>query len=95
MLTTIPRASPPVGSSPSPRLNDELFIFEELVEELSSLGFYLAIFDLSPGMSPLEKSVLLAMDEVLLPLTPEYFSVDGITIFNSELRRLADALVSG
>jgi chromosome partitioning protein len=70
------------------RLNDEPFIFEELVQELFSLGFDLAIFDLSPGMSRLEKSVLLAMDEVVVPLTPEYFSVDGITIFNSELRKL-------
>jgi chromosome partitioning protein len=70
------------------RLNDEPFIFEELVQELSTLGFDLAIFDLSPGMSRLEKSVLLAMDEVVVPLTPEYFSVDGITIFNNELTKL-------
>ncbi len=70
------------------RLNDEPFIFEELVQELSSLGIDMAIFDLSPGMSRLEKSVLLAMDEVVVPLTPEYFSVDGITIFNNELRKL-------
>ena len=70
------------------RLNDEPSILEELVKELSSLGFDPAIFDLSPGMSRLEKSVLLAMDQVVLPLTPEYFSVDGITIFNSELRKL-------
>lgn len=70
------------------RLNDEPFIFEELVGELASLGFDLAIFDLSPGMSRLEKSVLLAMDEVVVPLTPEYFSVDGITTFNNELGKL-------
>lgn len=70
------------------RLNDEPFIFEEVVQELAGLGFDLAIFDLSPGMSRLEKSVLVAMDEVVVPLTPEYFSVDGITIFNNELRKL-------
>jgi hypothetical protein len=40
------------------RLNDEPFIFEELIQELSSLGFDLAVFDLSPGMSRLEKSAL-------------------------------------
>ena len=39
-------------------------------------------------MCRLEKSGLLAMDEVVVPLTPEYFSVDGITIFNNELRKL-------
>jgi cellulose biosynthesis protein BcsQ len=70
------------------RLNDEPFIFEELGEELASLGYEILIYDLSPGMSRLEKSVLLAMDEVIVPLTPEYFSVDGITIFNNELQKL-------
>src|SRR6056297_808368 len=70
------------------RLNDEPFIFEELGEELNSLGYDTVIYDLSPGMSKLEKSVLIAMDEVIVPLTPEYFSVDGITIFNNELQKL-------
>ena len=70
------------------RLNDEPFIFEELGEELNDLGYDTVIYDLSPGMSKLEKSVLIAMDEVIVPLTPEYFSVDGITIFNNELQKL-------
>lgn len=70
------------------RLNDEPFIFEELGEEFNDLGYDTVIYDLSPGMSKLEKSVLLAMDEVIVPLTPEYFSVDGITIFNNELQKL-------
>ena len=83
-----PQGTPPVGSSPSRRLNDEPFIFEELVQKLSSLGFDLAIFDLSPGMSRLEKSVLLAMDDIVVLFTPEYFSVDDIIIFNNELRKL-------
>jgi cellulose biosynthesis protein BcsQ len=70
------------------RLNDEPFIFEELGEEFNDLGYSVVIYDLSPGMSKLEKSVLIAMDEVIVPLTPEYFSVDGITIFNNELQKL-------
>lgn len=74
------------------RLNDEPFIFEELGEELNDLGYDTVIYDLSPGMSRLEKSVLIAMDEVIVPLTPEYFSVDGITIFNNELQKLRPQL---
>lgn len=42
-------------------------------------------------MSRLEKCVLLAMDEVITPLTPEFFSVDGIVIFNHELQKLNKA----
>jgi cellulose biosynthesis protein BcsQ len=70
------------------KLNDEPFIFEDLNTELESLGYELIIYDLSPGMSRLEKCILLATDEVITPLTPEYFSVDGISIFRNELTKL-------
>ncbi|MBA7493512.1 Chromosome-partitioning ATPase Soj [subsurface metagenome] len=70
------------------QLNDEPFIFEDLCSGLEVQGFQVAIFDLSPGMSKLEKCVILAMDEVITPLTPEFFSVDGISIFNAELQKI-------
>lgn len=73
------------------QLNDTPFIFEDLCGELEKLGFVIAVFDLSPGMSRLEKCVLLAMDEVVTPLTPEYFSIDGISIFNNELKKINKA----
>ena len=73
------------------QLNDTPFIFEDLCEELEKLGFIVAIFDLSPGMSRLEKCVLLAQSEVITPLTPEYFSIDGISIFNNELKKINKA----
>ena len=73
------------------QLNDEPFIFEDLCNELEKLSFKVAIFDLSPGMSRLEKCVLLAMDEVITPLTPEFFSIDGISIFNNELKKINKA----
>lgn len=70
------------------KLNDEPFIFEDLCNELEKQLFQVCIFDLSPGMSRLEKSVLLCVDEVITPLTPEYFSLDGIEIFNNELKKI-------
>ncbi len=70
------------------KLVDEPFIFEDLGESLKELGFEYCIFDLSPGMSRLEKSVLLACDEVITPLTPEYFSLDGIEIFSDHLQKI-------
>ena len=73
------------------QLNDEPFIFEDLTHELERLSFQVALFDLSPGMSRLEKCVLLAMDEVVTPLTPEFFSVDGIQIFTNEIKKINKA----
>jgi chromosome partitioning protein len=69
-------------------LNDEPHIFEDLSDELAKHGFEYAIFDLSPGMSRLEKCILLAVDEVITPLTPEFFSLDGIETFNYELQKI-------
>lgn len=70
------------------KLNDEPFIFQDLAEELKRLGYDYVIYDLSPGMSRLEKCVLLAVDEVITPLLPEPFSVDGIEIFTNELEKV-------
>lgn len=70
------------------KLFQEPFVFDDLCNQLGRYNFNYAIFDLSPGMSMLERSVLLAMDEVITPLTPEYFSVDGVEIFNDELNKI-------
>ena len=71
------------------QLANEPFVFVDLVEELNRLGYRHAVFDLSPGMGRLERSVLLAVDEVVTPMTPEHFSLDGIQIFDEEIQRLA------
>ncbi len=70
------------------KLFSEPFIFEDLNEELKKLDFEFVIYDLSPGISHLEKCILLAMDEVIAPLTPEYFSIDGIQIFANEVKKI-------
>ena len=72
-------------------LQDAPFVFDDLVGELEAQGFEAVVFDLSPGMSRLEKCALLAVTEVVTPLTPEFFSVDGVAIFTNELRKLNQA----
>jgi cellulose biosynthesis protein BcsQ len=62
--------------------------FEALAASLASLGFAYAVFDCSPAFSPLERSVIGCADEVVTPLAPEYFSMDGIEIFTRELARI-------
>ena len=70
-------------------LNDEPYIFEELGQQLEQLSYEVAIFDLSPGMSRLERCVLLAAEEVVSPVEPEGFSIDGLTILTSELGKIS------
>ena len=70
------------------KLHQEPFNFCDLFDELIQIGYKYVIADLSPGMGQLEKAVLIACDKVITPMTPEYFSLDGIEIFNSELKKL-------
>jgi cellulose biosynthesis protein BcsQ len=62
--------------------------FEFLTGDLAALGFECAVFDCSPSFSQLERAVIAEMDEAVSPLSPEFFSVDGIEIFVSELRAI-------
>lgn len=70
------------------KLFQEPFIFEDLNNELQRLGFEYAIYDLSPSISQLERCILLAINEVITPITPEYFSFDGIELFYNELQKI-------
>ena len=53
-------------------------VFDRLRRELTDLGIDLVVYDLSPGMSQLERCVLMSCDEVVLPSLAEFFSVDGV-----------------
>ncbi|MDR2501210.1 MAG: ParA family protein [Treponema sp.] len=66
--------------------------FEFLVVGLAALSFAYAVFDCSPSFSQLERAVIGSADEVITPLTPEYFSMDGIEIFTKELARIRKAM---
>lgn len=69
-------------------LPDEPFIFDDLNGELEKLGYSICIYDLGPGMNLLESSVIKSIDEVITPMTPEFFSLDGIEIFTNELKNI-------
>ncbi len=65
----------------------EPYIIQELVDQLSE-KFERIVLDLSPGLGALERSALIASDEVITPLTPEIFSLDGLEIFIFELDKI-------
>ena len=70
------------------QLIQEPFVFSDLNDELNKLGFDYAIYDLAPSISQLERCVLLSCNEVITPITPEYFSFNGIELFYSELQKI-------
>lgn len=69
-------------------LSDKPFIFCELIDNIKTLGYDFVLYDLSPAISRLEKSILVSCDEVITPITPEYFGIEGLEIFNYTLKIL-------
>jgi len=65
--------------------------FEFLIADLAAQGYEYAVFDCSPSFSQLEQAVIAEADEVINPLSPEFFSIDGIEIFIAELKKIEDA----
>lgn len=75
------------------KLADEPYVIQDLISEVSKEYDHI-ILDLSPGLGRLEKSALIASDEVITPMTPEVFSLDGLEIFIEELKRIKKNLRS-
>jgi len=69
------------------KLADEPFVIQDLINEFKGIYDHV-ILDLSPGLGRLERSALIASDEVITPMTPEAFSLNGLEIFIDELSRL-------
>ena len=70
------------------KLFQEPFIFRDLNDELERAGAELVIYDLSPGMSQLERTILSSADEIIIPLQPEFFSYDGLDMFIDEIKKI-------
>ena len=77
-----------LGTWAETALPSKPFVFSDLIDRLETFGFDFALFDLGPGISTLEKSILAAVDEVVPVAAAEAFSFDGIEIFENELEKL-------
>jgi chromosome partitioning protein len=69
------------------KLAEEPFVIQDAVNEIKK-EFQHIILDLSPGLGRLERAALIASDEVITPMTPEIFSLDGLEIFIDELSKI-------
>ncbi|MDT4763391.1 ParA family protein [Sphaerochaeta sp. PS] len=75
------------------KLAEEPFVLQDLIKELSK-SYERIILDLSPGLGRLERAALISSDEIISPMTPEVFSLDGLEIFIEELAKLKKNLRS-
>ena len=79
----IPVPAAAIGGELKPWSETTLFqkpyAFHDLLDRL--IDFDMVLFDLGPGISNLEKSVLAVMHEVIGAMAAEYFSAVGFEIF--------------
>jgi chromosome partitioning protein len=66
--------------------------FRGIVTALENMGFRYCVFDLSPSFGPIEKAALIASHEVITPVMPDAFGLDGLTIFSNNMRDLRETL---
>lgn len=67
----------------------EPYAIADLIEDLP---FDYAILDMGPGLFALETAALLATDEVVLTMTPEYFSLDGLDTWATAVQKIEKAM---
>ena len=57
------------------------FCIADMLDRLSALKYDFAILDLSPSFGLFERNAVIACDEVITPIIPVNFSVEGLAIF--------------
>jgi chromosome partitioning protein len=62
--------------------------FKFLFQDLADMGYDVIIADLSPGLSLLERSIILCLDEIITPFRPELFGLDGLSTFRESLAEI-------
>ncbi|MDD5076381.1 MAG: ParA family protein [Sphaerochaetaceae bacterium] len=75
------------------KIADEPYVLQDLIQLLKD-KYPRIILDLSPGLGKLERAAIIASDEVITPMTPEVFSLDGLEIFIDELKKIRKNLRS-
>lgn len=63
----------------------EPFCMQDIISELSGYGYEYVVIDLSPSFGTFERQVLTAADEVITPIMPDPFGLDGIEIFGANI----------
>ena len=71
------------------------FCMQALVDEVLGLGYRYMVIDLSPAFGTFEREVVTAADEVVTPITPEQFCLDGLRVFAENLADARKKMRSG
>jgi chromosome partitioning protein len=67
------------------KASSEPYCMQDLIEQVEGRGYRYAVIDLSPSFGTFEREALTAADEVITPIMPDTFGIDGLQIFSENL----------
>lgn len=67
------------------------FLLSEALEQITKKDYKIIVIDSLPNVSLLNKSAILAADDLLVPVLPDYLSYDGLALLFEELSRIDKA----
>jgi chromosome partitioning protein len=63
----------------------EPFCVQDVISELAEQGYRYTVIDLSPSFGTFEREAVTAANEVITPIMPDPFGIDGLQIFAENL----------
>jgi chromosome partitioning protein len=70
----------------------QLANFKNLIREATKQGYNYCVIDLSPAFGFLEQAAYITADEIITPVMPDPFGLDGLEIFTDNLGHLKEKM---
>ena len=70
----------------------QLANFKNLIREVKQQGYNYCVIDLSPAFGYMERAAYISADEIITPIMPDPFGMEGLEIFTDNLAHLKDEI---
>jgi chromosome partitioning protein len=70
----------------------QLANFKNLIRETARQGYRFCVIDLSPAFGYMERAAFIPADEIITPIMPDPFGMEGLEIFTDNLAHLKDEI---
>ena len=68
----------------------QLANFKNLIKDIAKQGYKFCVIDLSPAFGFMERAAFMTADEIITPIMPDTFGMDGLEIFTYNLLQLKE-----
>ena len=70
----------------------QLANFKNLIKETARQGYKYCVIDLSPAFGYIERAAYITADEIITPIMPDPFGIEGLKIFTDNLAHLKNEI---